>query len=131
MPEVNWVAAVVAGIVGFFPGALWYSPLMFLKPWQTDMSLTGHPDGISFGARMASGIALSLVSALAFAYLLGPRPTLQMAVIAGLAVGVAFITTAFAMQHLFEGRRMRVTLINGGYHTVQYLIYGLILGLWH
>src|ERR1044072_1172517 len=56
MPEVNWVAAVVAGIVGFFPGALWYSPLMFLKPWQTDMSLTGHPDGISFGARRASGI---------------------------------------------------------------------------
>ena len=26
---------------------------------------------------------------------------------------------------------LKLLLVNGGYHTVQYTLYGLILGLWH
>jgi hypothetical protein len=131
MPEVNWIAAVVAGIVGFLPGALWYSPTMFLNAWQREIGMTGHEGGLSFPARLATGAILSVIAALAFAFLIGPWPTLKFAVAAALAVGIAFITTAFGIQHAFEGKSPRLTLISGGYHTVQFLIYGIILGLWH
>ncbi|HJQ16297.1 MAG TPA: DUF1761 domain-containing protein [Allosphingosinicella sp.] len=131
MPHVNWVAAVVAGIVGYFPGALWYSPLMFLNAWRAETGLSGEQGGLSMGARLASGVALSLVAALAFAVLIGPEPTLAFAVEAALAIAICFITTAFGMQYLFEGRSVKLTLINGGFHIVQFLIYAIILGLWH
>ncbi len=103
---------------------------MFLKPWQADAGITGHGGDMSMPARLGGGLLMSLVAALLFAMLVGPNPTLFYSVKFGLVVGVGFITTAFAIQYLFEGKSLRLTLINGGYHTVQFLIYGLIMGLW-
>lgn len=34
-------------------------------------------------------------------------------------------------QLLFEQKPLRLFLINGGYHSLQYTLIGLILGLWH
>jgi hypothetical protein len=130
MEGINWLAAVAAGILGFFPGAVWYSPLMFLKPWQADAGISGHGGGMGMAARLGLGLLMSLIAALLFAMLVGPNPTLFHSVKFGLVVGVGFITTAFAIQYLFEGKTLRLTLINGGYHTVQFLIYGIVIGLW-
>ncbi|MFC7498768.1 DUF1761 domain-containing protein [Enterovirga sp. GCM10030262] len=132
MAEINWIAAVAAGVLGFFVGGLWYSKLMFLKPWQADTGIAdGHKGNISEATRFAVGITLSVVAAIVFAAFLGPEPPLGGAVLWGLAVGLAFITTSFGIQHLFEGRTARVALINCGYHTAQFALFGLILGLWH
>jgi hypothetical protein len=121
---------VVAGVLGFFHGAVWYSPLMFLKPWQTDMGISGEQGGMSMAPRLVSGLILSVVAAVAFAWLLGPEPGLRTSLIAAAVVAIGLITTSFGIQYLFEGRTVRVTLINGGYHFVQFLIYALVLGLW-
>ena len=91
----------------------------------------GHKGNISEATRFAVGITLSVVAAIVFAAFLGPEPPLGGAVLWGLAVGLAFITTSFGIQHLFEGRTARVALINGGYHTAQFALFGVILGLWH
>jgi hypothetical protein len=131
MPDINWLAAVAAGVLGFFHGAVWYSPVMFLNAWQKDMGLTGHQGGMSMAARLGSGILLSVIAAGVFAWLLGPEPDLGRALVAAVAVAVGIITTSFGIQYLFEGRTLRVTLINGGYHLVQFVIYALVLGLWH
>lgn len=132
MADINWIAAIVAGILGFFVGGLWYSKLMFLKAWQADTGITdGHQGNISPAIRFGAGVALSVIAALAFAQWLGPRPPLAIALGWALVVGVGFITTSFGIQHLFEGRSARVALINGGYHTAQFLVFGLLLGLWH
>ena len=130
MHEINWIAAVVAGLVGFFPGSLWYSPLMFLNAWIADSGHRGHGGDMALPSRLLAGVTLSVVSACVFAILLGPAPSLDQAVIGGAAIGV-LITMAFAIQYLFEGKTVRLTLINGGYHLLQFVIYGLILGLWH
>jgi hypothetical protein len=131
MVEINWIAAVAAGILGFLPGAVWYSKLMFLKAWQAETGIEGHVGNMPESVRMGSGLALSVAAAIVFASFLGPEPPLQQALISGLAVGGAFITTAFGIQYLFEGRSLKLTLINGGYHVVQFLAFGLVLGLWH
>jgi uncharacterized membrane protein YjfL (UPF0719 family) len=34
MPHVNYIAVLVAAIVVFVLGWLWYSPLLFYKPWM-------------------------------------------------------------------------------------------------
>lgn len=32
--EINYLAVLVAALANFFLGALWYSPVMFAKPWS-------------------------------------------------------------------------------------------------
>ena len=35
------------------------------------------------------------------------------------------------INYLFEARSLKLFVINGGYHTLQFTLYGLVLGLWH
>ena len=131
MHQINWIAAGVAGVLGFFHGAAWYSNAMFLKAWQADMGISGDRVGVSMATRLVSGLILSIFASGAFAWLLGPEPVLRTSLIAAVVVALGIITTSFGIQYLFEGRTVRVTLINGGYHLVQFLIYAVVLGLWH
>ena len=40
MPEINWIAVVVAAVACFLLGGLWYSPVLFGKAWQREAGLT-------------------------------------------------------------------------------------------
>ena len=50
---------------------------------------------------------------------------------AGFAAGLFWVTTSFGINYLFERKPLRLFLINGGYHTLQFTLIGAILGLWH
>jgi hypothetical protein len=130
MSDLNWLAIVVAALSSFLLGGLWYSPMMFLKPWLRGAGQTyerrGHPArvfGISF--------VLALIAAIAFAWLLGPRPEPILALEKGALVGAAFVGCSFGINYQFADRPVTMTLIDAGYHTVQFLLYGLVLGMWH
>ncbi len=132
MPEVNWLAVIAAAVLSFFVGGLWYSPAMFLKAWQrgsgvTDAQLqTGHPLKIYGG-----GLLLSLIATVVFAMFIGPKPGVGFATSAGFAAGLCWVATSFGINYLFERRPLTLFLVNGGYHTVQFTVMGLVLGLWH
>ena len=128
--DVNILAVIVAAASSFLLGGLWYSPMLFLHPWNRGMGRTeednGHPAkvfGLSF--------VFALVSAFVFATLLGPAPVLSEAVKAGAIVGVGFVGMSFGINYQFANRPIGTLLIDGGYHTAQFLLYGLILGAWH
>lgn len=126
---VNYWAVLVAAVSSFMLGGLWYSPALFGKLWNAEnggIEQTGHPAkvfGVSF--------VFSLVAALAFAVLLGPEPELNRALWLGAVVGLGCVAASFGINYQFAQRSARLWLIDGGYHTVQFLIFGLILGLWH
>jgi len=61
--DVNIWAVLLAAVSSFLLGGLWYSPMLFLKPWNAAMG--------------------------------------------------------------------RTEFIDGGYHTGQFVLYGVILGTWH
>ena len=129
--DVKYLAVVVAALSIFLLGGLWYSPLLFLKPWNAAMGRTpesanGHPAkvfGLSF--------VFALVAALAFAYLIGPAPELREALHMALIVGICFVTMCFGINYQFANRPIAALLIDGGYHTAQFVIYAIILGVWH
>jgi hypothetical protein len=73
----------------------------------------------------------ALVAAFGFAAYVGPQPAVLEAVHAGLFVGVMFVATSFGINYAFAQRSLKLWLIDGGYHTLQFMLYGLILGLWH
>jgi hypothetical protein len=73
----------------------------------------------------------ALVAAAAFAIILRPDPPLFIALHAGFLTGLAYVAMSFGINYAFAGRSFRLWLIDGGYHTLQFSLYGLILGLWH
>jgi hypothetical protein len=133
MPEINWLAVIAAAISTFALGGLWYSPAMFFKAWQRGAQLTddqlqkgGHPGKIYGGA-----FVLSLIAAAVFALFIGPKPDLGFATAAGFAAGLCWVAASFGINYLFERKTFTLFLVNGGYHTVQFTLFGLIFGLWH
>jgi hypothetical protein len=131
MPEVNWLAVLAAAFSAFLLGGLWYSPALFGKAWQRGAGLTdeqlkgGNPGRIYGGA-----FVLSLVAAATFAMFLGKLPVAE-ATSYGFCAGLAWVAASFGINYLFERRPLSLWLVNGGYHTLQFTLYGLILGLWH
>ena len=132
MPDINWLAALAAAVSSFVIGGLWYSKAMFLKAWQRGAGLSddqlqkGHPVKIFGGA-----LVLSIIAAAVFALFLGPDPEVGFATSAGFAAGLCWVAASFGINYLFERKSFTLFLVNGGYHTVQFTVFGLVLGLWH
>ena len=132
MNGINLWAVFAAALSAFVLGGAWYSPLLLGKAWQRASGLSdeqlksGHP-ALVFGG----SFVLSLIAAFVFAMFLGPRPALGLALGAGAAAGLCWVAASFGINYLFERKTLALFLINGGYHTLQFTLYGLVLGLWH
>ena len=130
MPEVNWLAVLAAAVSSFVVGGLWYSKAMFLKAWQRASGLTdeqlqqGHPGKIFGGA-----FVLSLIATWTFAIFLGPDLPVGASTAYGFTAGLCWVATSFGINYLFERKSFTLFLVNGGYHTVQFTVIGLVLGL--
>jgi hypothetical protein len=130
MPEVNWLAILVAGVSCFLLGGLWYSPVLFGKAWQretglTDERLKNSNMAIIFGL----AFILSLLAAWNFANFLGPRPSLVFGTAVGFSAGLLWVAGSFGINYLFERKSFKLFMINGGYHTLQFTIIGAVLAL--
>jgi hypothetical protein len=128
--DINWLAVLAAAVSAFVLGGIWYGPL-FKKAWCREAGIDpdgkpGHP-GRVFG----SAFVLAFIAAIAFAVLLGPDPSLPLGVHHGVLVGLAFVATSFGINYAFAQRSLKLWLIDGGYHVLQFVLYGVILGLWH
>ena len=75
-------------------------------------------------------VAHRLAAALAYALLIPPTTSATLAAAQGLAVGAGLIAASFGINYQFANRSTRLWLIDSGYHTVQFCIYGLVIGLW-
>lgn len=130
MPEVNALAVLAATVGSFVLGGLWYSPVLFGKKWQAAAGLSdeqlkaANPALIFGGSFVLAGIA-----SYTFAMFLGEKPGLNFGLGAGLCAGLCWVATSFGINALFEHRPLGLTLINAGYHTLQFTLIGAILGL--
>ncbi|WP_119718373.1 DUF1761 domain-containing protein [Cognatilysobacter tabacisoli] len=126
---MNLFAILLAAVSSFVLGGLWYSPLLFGRAWNRENGgevPAGHPAKV-FGF----SFVFSLVAAAAFAWWLGPAPALDAALKAGAVAGIGFVAASFGINYQFAQRSFALWLIDGGYHAAQFLLFGLILGLWH
>lgn len=132
LSQLNWIAVIVAALAGYLPGAIWYSPIGFLRPWARELGidLNNPPKRKNVGFKVAIGVLPALAAATVFALILGHPVGLHHALVMAVAVAGAFISTSFALQYLYESRSPTFWLINSGFHMLQYLIMGLVLSLW-
>ncbi|HET9229733.1 MAG TPA: DUF1761 domain-containing protein [Vitreimonas sp.] len=126
--EINWLAVFAAAASSFILGGLWYSAL-FAKQWQiaagvTDEQIKNGNMGLIFGG----SFVLALIASASFAVFLGPEVDAMTGALYGLTAGLCWVAGSFGMNYLFERKNLPLFLINGGYHTLQFTLIGLILG---
>lgn len=129
MDGINVWAVLVAAVSAFVLGGLWYSPMLFGTRWNLDAGMTrdkgGHP-GRVFGV----AFVFALIAAAAFAWFLGPDPSVRDALQKALVVGAAFVATSFGINYQFANRPVTMWLIDAGYHLMQFVLYALVLAYW-
>jgi hypothetical protein len=129
--DMNALAIVVAALIYFFIGSVWYSPVLFSQAWMREIGKSKdelNPNPFIFILCFVLTVIASFLLACVFEIvgLTGFIPGL----FAGLATGLA-IAAAAAITMLFDDyRRYKLYLINVGYHVVSFTVMGVILGLW-
>jgi hypothetical protein len=125
------MAILVAALIQFFLGALWYS-LFFAKPW---MALTGHTPGerpkgaiVAMFSSFIGGLILSLVLAHVVAW--SGVGTVGWGAVIGFICWLGFIAAPLLSETLYEKRPYRLFAINSGYWLVSLLISGALLAVW-
>jgi hypothetical protein len=132
---LNWLAVIVATIVYFALGALWYSPVAFGKPWQRAI---GWDEAQQSGASpvIYAGPALfALVSTIATAMLANATGSTDIGagVVLGLVVGIGYGLALTAYEAVFAPNRPAPWVwfaITGSYHLVGLLIAAIIVSAW-
>ena len=132
MNGINLVAVFAAAASAFVLGGLWYSPALFAASWMRYAGLSETQIRSGNRALIFGGaFVLSLIAAFVFAMFLGPAPALGFALGAGSSAGLCWVAASLGISYLFERRPFKLFLINGSYFTLQFTLYGLVLGLWH
>ena len=130
MPEVNLLAVVACAVASLVLGGIWYSPMLFAGPWQRAAGLSDEQAKSGNMALIFGGaFVLSLIAAYVFAMFIGSAMSLGAATAAGFSAGLCWVAASYGISYLFERRPPSLWLINGGYHTLQFTLFGLIIGL--
>ena len=128
MSNVNFLAIVVAAASSFLLGGLWYSNALFGATWRRAAAgpeIQGHPAKV-FGL----SYVFALIAAVVYAVLIPPPANSVAGLTQGVLIGAGLVAASFGINYQFANRPTVLWLIDGGYHTVQFAIYGGILGLW-
>ena len=133
--SLNYLAIIVGIIINQALGAGWYSALG--KPWMAGVGLTMEDlEAMKGTARQWYPYVVAAVSALVFT--LGLALVIQGmgaegvvdGLILGLLAAIGFIATSYATTYSFEGRSLKIFLINSGYPVISYAIIGVLLAVW-
>jgi hypothetical protein len=131
LADVNWLAVVVATVLAFALGALWYSKALFGTAWMQEIGLTEEAiNNANMARTFGLTFVLQLLSAAALSALLGDDSGWLDGLHTGLWVGVFWVATAYGVTYLFEQRPLRLWLINAGYYVVWFAITGVVIGAW-
>lgn len=134
--DINLWAVLVATVAAFAVGAVWYSPLLFAKPWQKMLQAwTGIKDKTMkerASVAMVGSFFCYLVMAYVLAYFFALLEVSNLAegvtVAAWIALG--FVVTLSMAYALYHGERKKLWAINTGYNVLNLVVMGAILGAW-
>jgi hypothetical protein len=135
---IRIVPVIAAAIATMVIGFLWYSPLLFAKPWMRAMGY--DPEDKAKLAEMQKGAGLmyagAMLASLASAFVLAKiiEITTVNSALYGMKVAFAvwagFVTTVQFTAFLFERKPFKLYAMNTGYQLVCYLVMGAILAVW-
>ena len=136
---MNFGAIIVAAIVTFMLGGLWYSPILFAKPWmlahgydpndKEKIEAMKKNAGPMYGAAFVASLLSAIILARMFSSL-GVHDAMRGVKIA-VAVWLGFVATVQLTGTLFGGKKIQLFFIDTGYQLLCFIVMGAILSVWH
>lgn len=134
--RINYPAVAASAVAYWVLGAVWYSSLLFERPF---VALKGYtPEQVaairaaSHAWEIGAAFAVSLVTAYVLAHFVKftGAETAGAGMQAGFWLWLGFVVTTNLSTVLFEARPLGLYLINNGYHLVGLLGMGAMLAVW-
>ena len=133
--SLNYLAIIVGIIFNQVLGAAWYSA--WSKPWMAGVGLTQKDmEAMKGTARQWYPYVIAIVSTLVFTFVLAlliqgmGADNVVDGLMLGLLASIGFTLTSYATTYSFEGRSLKLFLINSGYPLISYALIGVMLAGW-
>ena len=131
--KVNWGAILLAAIVHFGFGAVWFTT--FSKPWQAGTRLSpeelqmymSHPNFWPYIISFLCSIGMALV--ICWVMGMACKFSLFRGIVTGLMVGIV-AALAIITEMAFEMRSSNFMFICAAYPLVGSVLMGIVLGVW-
>jgi hypothetical protein len=132
--ELNWLAVIVATVVYFALGAVWYAPPLFGNAWMKAAGIV-IPEGqrpspaIYFTPLVAYFVAVITTAMLAEAT---GSESFAAGIVLGLVVGVGYAVVGTAVEATFGNRPQNGVwfLITASYNLIGLVISAVIVSVW-
>jgi len=134
--HVNLWALIAATVVNMIVGYIWYSPVLFAKPWSklTGRKMNEMGDGstgyfvTTIAAFFQAFIMLHFVTYVAYFY--PTYSSVSVGVLTATWAWLGFVAIPQAVNMVFAGTRKKLWAINTGYFLVVLVINGILLAGW-
>jgi hypothetical protein len=131
--KVNWGAIVVAALVHFGFGAVWFT--VFSKPWQAGTRLsaeelqayTAHPNFWPYLIAFLCSVGMALV--ISWVMGISCKFSLFHGAVTGLMVGIV-AALAMITEMTFEYRSSNFMFISAAYPLIGSVLMGIVIGVW-
>jgi hypothetical protein len=130
---INHWAVLVAAVVFFALGAVWYN--VFSRPWldgigKTIDQLTKENGGSPLPYVVGFLAIVVMCYTLGWIVQKGLEPTAGNGALTGATVAFGLVGATLALNYGFEARGITLWLINAGYVFVGLIVAGAIIGAW-
>jgi sterol desaturase/sphingolipid hydroxylase (fatty acid hydroxylase superfamily) len=135
LSQLNLIAIIVATIFYFILGSLWYSPVLFGKTWTELQRIDPEKMEASKGRlpiMLSVTFVLSFIICVAIALLTFKTgvDTFLGGIKMGLLCAAGFVFTTLGITFMFEGKPMKLFVIDAGYHATGILVAAILLAVW-
>jgi hypothetical protein len=134
--KIKYAAVIVAALVHYILGGLWYSPLLFGNKFLQIINWSPEKLAEIESQSHMKELAIALVTSFVLVYILAHfvQYTKATTAMAGIQTAfwlwLGFIVTTQAATVIFEQRPLGLYLMNIGYQLVGCALAGAILAVW-
>ncbi len=128
--QLDWLAVLLAAVANMAVGALWFSPVLFGKPWMRGAGVTLESANANAGRAYTIAIVASVVVAVVLAALFAGSGVAGATAGAGKGaiLGAGLVAMFVATIHAFEARPVSLIAIDAGYAVAATTVMGAIVG---
>lgn len=135
MPDINWIAVILAAVAAFIVGFVWFGPKTFYPVWARALGKSPEDtSGSSMTALFVPTVIATLLQACGVAVVIGLRQGAGTHVgpvrglVIGLVIGVVFAAATSLGHRLFSGQGYKVWAIEAGGDIAGLAVMGLVIG---
>ena len=129
--DINWIVVLVAAVIGFVVGALWYGPLLgdaWMRSLGWDPAEVRSQPRRNMRQLFSLVFVLQWVMATCLAFFIGNAADAMTGALYGFLTGLPWVAFALAVNALFERKPASYIVINGAYWTITFTLMGLVIG---